>query len=184
MSVLSKYANEANPKLYAKLYVLKREKILITPKPGIVKEGKLPTLGMCNESIRRRRDGNEPINDATHACSKLKECIVCHQIDPKMQKCSGCRWAFYCSAVCQLADWANHKSICDPDETLPMHIQKLTIPYNTLPGWQSSFAIPEEENAIVTSADTETDEFTEQEMTDAESDWSTEVALESEICIE
>ena len=113
--VLSKYASvsEADHEANSKPYVVKREKILVTPKPVIVKEEELPSLGMQQENIRRRMRGYGPINDATHACLKLKECIVCHEIDPKMQKCSGCRWAYYCSAVCQRADWANHKTICD-----------------------------------------------------------------------
>jgi len=46
------------------------------------------------------------------SCSRMAEppCYVCHKPAPK--KCSSCKVAAYCSAVCQKKHWGAHKKDC------------------------------------------------------------------------
>lgn len=39
-------------------------------------------------------------------------CRFCFKNDGEMLECSRCKWTYYCSAICQKADWVNHKPNC------------------------------------------------------------------------
>mgnify|MGYP006273442139 CR=1 FL=1 len=41
-------------------------------------------------------------------------CPICQQRNVKLQACSRCRRAFYCSVACQKQDWKKHKATCAP----------------------------------------------------------------------
>ena len=48
---------------------------------------------------------------------KLETCAACHATrdtatDTPLQKCTGCRQAYYCNGECQAAHWSVHKPIC------------------------------------------------------------------------
>ena len=80
------------------------------------------SLGFRQELLRRVRrhqfhpdEPYTPLRDATH---DLKKCLHCGSVAQRMQKCSGCRWARYCTFQCQKADWRKHKRICCPDHCL------------------------------------------------------------------
>lgn len=59
----------------------------------------------------------------------VKVCSVCSGTLLTVQKCGKCLSTFYCSRNCQLADWKNHKHICDipttPIAKLEMVIKKI-----------------------------------------------------------
>lgn len=42
----------------------------------------------------------------------LKICLHCHELGREMPRCSGCRWAHYCSGECSRAHWKAHKKLC------------------------------------------------------------------------
>ena len=43
---------------------------------------------------------------------KLSELDRCHAVRPRMQRCTGCDWARYCSYDCARMNWNAHKSVC------------------------------------------------------------------------
>ena len=54
----------------------------------------------------------EPLRDGTSDGKVCEECVTWQR---SMKKCSGCRWAYYCSPACQLRHWHLHKPNCNPD---------------------------------------------------------------------
>jgi len=46
------------------------------------------------------------------ALVKCANCKVLEKSEKEFQKCSRCRFVFYCSKACQRKDWQNHKEIC------------------------------------------------------------------------
>lgn len=45
-----------------------------------------------------------------------KLCAKCQNVIFKLRKCSACLEAVYCSRECQIADWPQHRGICQNDE--------------------------------------------------------------------
>ena len=56
---------------------------------------------------------NRPIERSIGVKDKVC-CAVCKKIPQNLKRCSRCRSVSYCSAECQRADWALHKSVCTP----------------------------------------------------------------------
>ena len=52
--------------------------------------------------------------DRRDAAHDLKTCAYCFSQQPKMKKCTGCRWARYCNRRCQTAHWRAHRLMCRP----------------------------------------------------------------------
>ena len=77
-----------------------------------VSEGVLATV------TEAREQGEEPDLsvevDRRDAAQDLKTCDYCFSKQPKMKKCSGCRWARYCNRGCQTAHWRAHRLMCRP----------------------------------------------------------------------
>merc|ERR1712098_229007 len=46
------------------------------------------------------------------ALVRCTNCGVLEKSEKEFQKCSRCRFVFYCSKACQRNDWQNHKQIC------------------------------------------------------------------------
>jgi len=65
-----------------------------------------------------------PIRDAT---GDLKICTLCGAQNLHMRRCSGCRWARYCSRACAENDWSWHKEACSPDERLPVNVEGIML---------------------------------------------------------
>ena len=81
----------------------------------------LPGLGLRKENLLR----TAVITTGTRApivqADKKRYCQCCGKEGYRFQKCSGCRWAYYCSLACQRTDWKEreHKRECDPDRQIP-----------------------------------------------------------------
>ena len=74
----------------------------------------LPGLGLRKENLLRTAS-------LIVQADKKRYCQCCGKEGHRFQKCSGCRWAYYCSLACQRTDWKDreHKRECDPDRQLP-----------------------------------------------------------------
>jgi len=44
---------------------------------------------------------------------KQKECFTCGETEGHLMLCSKCRNVHYCSRDCQVANWSEHKKICE-----------------------------------------------------------------------
>ena len=84
------------------------------------------------------RDQNSvyvPLHDATARLYCEKSCMTCGKTPSdlpqpeSLMKCAGCKWAYYCSKLCQRKDWKTHKPSCDPDKCLPSHVAAFAINY-------------------------------------------------------
>ena len=71
-----------------------------------------------------------PLKNSSKEMKHGRECIVCWFSNERVKKCSGCRWASYCSRACQKNDWKWHKEFCCPDFQLPQHV--VGIPYEVI----------------------------------------------------
>ena len=73
----------------------------------------LPGLGLRKENLLRTAS-------LIVQADKKRYCQCCGKEGYRFQKCSGCRWAYYCSPACQRADWKEkHKRNCNPNLQLP-----------------------------------------------------------------
>jgi hypothetical protein len=71
----------------------------------------------------------------------LRMCACCGNIEPKMMSCSKCKFAHYCDADCQRADWKQHKLVCQSmREKYEMHMRFLAL--TTTRSLKSMTAIP------------------------------------------
>ena len=61
---------------------------------------------------------DEPYTRLRDATYDRKECLHCGRKEIHMGKCSGCKWARYCSVQCRNSHWAEHKRLCCPDHSL------------------------------------------------------------------
>ena len=61
-----------------------------------------------------RRGALIPFEHLRDAAQDLKTCAYCFSKQPKMKKCTGCRWARYCNRGCQTAHWQAHRPMCRP----------------------------------------------------------------------
>ena len=69
--------------------------------------------------VGRAKTGNTPFQALYNATDDLRLCAHCGKRARKMQRCTGCRWARYCSRTCQKAEWCRHEYECCPDRSLP-----------------------------------------------------------------
>eukprot|EP01084_Bolivina_argentea_P199510 341389_1 len=44
--------------------------------------------------------------------NRNKQCNWCQAIRNNMQRCSGCKYVYYCNHICQRYEWPQHKLIC------------------------------------------------------------------------
>ena len=53
------------------------------------------------------------VAEAVDEVAKKKPCSNPGCDQPGTKSCSACKTTFYCSVICQTADWINHKEVCD-----------------------------------------------------------------------
>jgi hypothetical protein len=68
-------------------------------------------------------DDSDPYNAAIKNL-RIEKNMICYapgcSNTINIKRCSGCRRVRYCSEECQLTDWQNHKTCCEPRLQLPI----------------------------------------------------------------
>ena len=90
----------------------------------------LPGLGLRKENLLRSISAARILGAPAPIVQtdKKRYCQCCGKEGYRFQKCSGCRWAYYCSPACQRADWKEkHKRNCNPNLQLPTGTTRVHI---------------------------------------------------------
>ena len=67
-----------------------------------------------SNSSAKARSGAEAVDNAvSNASSDDRNCCGCGKAAVKLMKCSKCKTVSYCSRECQVADWKEHKKVCN-----------------------------------------------------------------------
>lgn len=71
------------------------------------------TVKLCSSECREKEIAYaREFNNENQGFGLSYQCFHCGFVNSEMKRCSRCKWARYCSPVCQEADWKNHRSDC------------------------------------------------------------------------
>lgn len=85
----------------------------------------LPSDRSCLPSDRSNNKKMPTNNKPTNIPIILSKCEYCNKRDLPLSICTGCKDVYYCSAVCQKADWRGHRESCDAYMTQPRIVGRI-----------------------------------------------------------